>query len=186
MPKFYAKNPSRLDPQDISASENLVKTLMEWRAPARPYRKKNRSYYTTIAVLIILISMIVFLAGERLLVGVLFAIGFVVYVLNFVPPEEVRNKISTQGITIGDHFYHWQELDSFWIEEKEGHQILSVLTDLRFPGMLMLLLDGVNPEDVKLSCARFLPFHEIAPKTLVDKWTEKLQKHFPLENTSHK
>ncbi len=179
MPKFYT-SAKQQDPSD-----NLVRTLLEWEAPARPYRKKNRSYYTTVSILIILIAAIALFAGERLLIGVLFAIGFVIYVLNFVPPEEVKYKISTQGITIGDHFYLWDELDSFWFEDKEGHKVLSVLTNLRFPGILMLLLDGVDSEEVKLTCARFLPFHEIAPKSLVDKWTEKIQKHFPLENPQH-
>jgi hypothetical protein len=161
---------------------NPIKTLITWKAPARPFRKKDRSYYTTVALLIVLIGLIAFFAGEKLLIGVLLAIGFVVYVLNFVPPEEIENKISTQGITIGDHFYHWQELDSFWIDEKDGHKVLSVLTLIRFPGLLMLLLDNVDPEDIKTVCARFLPFHEIAPKSLVQKWSEGLQKHFPLEN----
>src|SRR5687768_2550257 len=124
MPKIYEKQSSehQLDAQDMALSENLVKTLIEWSAPSRPYRKKSRSFYMTVGILILLISMIVFLAGEKLLVGVLFAIGFVVYVLNFIPPEEVKNKLSTQGITIGDHFYHWYELDSFWLEEKDGHK----------------------------------------------------------------
>lgn len=197
MPKIYQRpdhlleppdllppgHPDSLDPDlDYIPEEHLVRTLLSWRAPTRPFRKKDRSYYTTVIILIVLISLIALLAGEKMLIGVLLSIGFVIYVLNFVPPEEVENRISTQGITIGDHFYHWQELDSFWFEEKEGHNVLSVLTNLRFPGMLIILLDGVDEEEVKRICVRFLPYHEIPPKTLMDKWTASLQKHFPLEN----
>ena len=200
MPKFFEREPKLLPQEKLLPQPdethyahheetpytdqhyNPIQTLLSWRAPARPYRKKDRSYYTTVALLIVLISLIAFFAGEKLLIGVILAIGFVVYVLNFVPPEEVENRISTQGITIGDHFYHWQELDSFWIEQKDGHSILSVLTLLRFPGLLMLLLDNIDPEEVKTTCARFLPFHEIAPKSMVQKWSESLQKNFPLEN----
>lgn len=161
---------------------NPVKTLLFWKAVSRPFRKKDRSYYTTIIILITLVSLIALLAGEKLLIGVLLALLFLIYVLNFVSPEEVEYKLSTQGITIGEHFYHWYELDSFWFSEKDGFKILNVLTQLRFPGMLIIVIGNVSESDVKRVMARFLPFHEIAPKSQIEKWTESLQKHFPLEN----
>lgn len=161
---------------------NSVQTLLAWKAVSRPFRKKDRSYYTTVLILIFLISLIALLAGERLLIGVLLALLFLIYVLNFVTPEEIDYKISTQGITIGDHFYHWWELDSFWFSEKDNFKILNVLTRIRFPGQLIIVLGSVDQEEVKRICARFLPFHEIAPKSTLEKWSETLQKHFPLEN----
>ncbi len=163
--------------------DNLVKTLISWKAPARPFRKKDRSFYTTVAILIILISLIAVLAGERMLIGALFALGFLVYVLNFVPPEEIDYKLSTQGVTVGnDHFYHWDLLDSFWFSEKDGFKTLNILTNIRFPGLLILVLANTDNEEIKKICARYLPFHEIVPKSLMEKWSESLQKHFPLEN----
>ena len=161
---------------------NPVRTLISWRAPSRPYRKKDRSYYTTVALLIILVCLIAFLAGERLLVGALLALGFLIYVLSFTAPEEVDYKISSQGIIIGDHFYHWEELDSFWFSEKDGSKLLNILTKFRFPGLLMMVMGDVHEEDLKTVVARYLPFHEIAPKSTLEKWSESLQKHFPLEN----
>jgi hypothetical protein len=161
---------------------NSVQTLLSWKAVSRPFRKKDRSYYTTVLILIGLISLIALLAGERLLIGVLLALLFLIYVLNFVTPEEIDYKLSTQGITIGDHFYHWWELDSFWFSEKDNFKILNVLTRIRFPGQLIIVLGDVSQEEVKRVCARFLPFHEIAPKSTLEKWSETLQKHFPLEN----
>ncbi|MBI2022457.1 hypothetical protein HYS97_01240 [Candidatus Daviesbacteria bacterium] len=178
--------PPPLDWRDLLLDEdtlyNSVQTLLSWKAPSRPFRKKNRSYYTTILILILLISLIAFLMGEKLLIGVLLALLFVVYVLNFVAPEEIDYKISTQGITIGEHFYHWWELDSFWFSEKEGFKVLNVLTKIRFPGLLIIVLGNASQEEVKRVCARYLPFHEIAPKSQLEKWAESLQKHFPLEN----
>jgi hypothetical protein len=162
---------------------HLVQTLLSWRAPSRPHRKKDRSFYTTVAILIILIAMIALLAGERMLVAVLFALMFLVYVLNFIEPQEIEFKLSTQGVTIDEHFYHWQELDSFWFEKKDGYIVLHILTQLRFPSMLMLVLGpNTTEEEVKRTTARFLPFHEIAPKSMIDKWAQSLQRYFPLEN----
>ncbi len=162
--------------------DDPVRTFITWKAPSRPFRKKDRSFYTTIAILLILTSAIAFFFGEKMLIGALLALGFLVYVLNFVSPEEVEYKISTQGITIGNHFYHWQQMDSFWFSEKDGSKLLNVLTRIRFPGMLILVLDPPLQEKIKRVCARFLPYHEIAPKTFMEKWSDSLQKHFPLEN----
>jgi hypothetical protein len=159
-----------------------VENLATWEAPSRPFRKKDRSYYTTIAILVILLCLIAFLAQEFLLIGVFFALMFVSYVLAFVPPNEITYKLSTQGIIIGDHFYFWHDLDSFWFKEREGSQVLIIQTRLRFPGQLMLVLGTEDLERVKRIVAKFLPFHEIPQTTLLDRWSDSLQKHFPLEN----
>ncbi len=162
--------------------EDPIKILASWTAPSRPFRKKDRSYYTTIGILVTLLILIALLAQEFLLVGVLLALTFVAYVLGFVSPEDLEYKISTQGITIGDHFYFWDHLDSFWFSEKEGHKVLNVPTHLRFPGVLLIMIGDQQEEELKKTLAKYLPFHEIPPRSLMDKWAEGLQKHFPLEN----
>ena len=187
MPKFYkqhniqkSQQQDEFHPKVGEAGE--VKTLLSWRALSRPFHRKDRSYYTTIAILVVLLALIALLAQEFLLIGVLLSIMFVSYVLAFVPPSEVDYRISTQGIVIGEHFYFWHELDSFWFKEKEGHGVLFVQTRIRFPGQLMLVLGEIQEEEVKKVVAKFLPFHEIPQTSLMEKWSEGLQKHFPLEN----
>ncbi|MBI2600509.1 hypothetical protein HYW42_01020 [Candidatus Daviesbacteria bacterium] len=160
-----------------------IKTLLSWEAPSRPFRKRDRSYFTTIATIVVLFILIVLLMKEFLLIGVLLSLMFVSYVLALVPPNNVVYRVSTQGIVIGEDFYFWHYLDSFWFKKKEGSDILIIQTALRFPAQLMLVLgQDVSEEEVKRIIARFLPYHEIPHKTLFDKWVEGLQKHFPLEN----
>ncbi len=201
MPHFYEKNehhpssePTHADhhwseddelnslrPKMGEAGE--VETLLSWEAPSRPYRKRDRSYYTTLAIIVLLLILIAFLAQEFLLIGVLLAFTFVSYVLAFIPPHDINYKISTQGITIGTNFYFWHELESFWLKQKEGVDVVFIQTNLRFPGQLVLVLGSQDQSEVKKIIARFLSFHEIPRMTLMDKWAEGLQKHFPLENT---
>ncbi len=180
------ESPDLLDqphPSNLEDSySDPLRTLIEWKALSRPFKKRDRSFYTTVAILVILFSPIALFLGGKTLFMALIALGFVVYVFNLVPPEEIDYKLSIQGVTVSDHFYHWQELDSFWISQKDGHKILNILTQLRFPGVLMLIIDETKLEEIKRICARFLPFHEIVPKTIIEKWSESLQKHFPLEN----
>ena len=70
----------------------------------------------------------------------------------------------------------------FWFKEKDGFKIVHIQTLLRFPTQLMLVLKAGDEEKVKKIVSRFLPFHEKPYKSWMEKWTESLQKHFPLEN----
>lgn len=191
MPKYYKKDLlsephrkkahiSRLQADDL----NPFQVLHEWRAANRPFRKKDRSYFTTVAVLVVVFSPFAFIFGGVPLFLALMALGFVSYVFNLVPPEEVMYRLSTQGITVDDQFYHWNELDSFWLAKKDSAKVLHILTHLNFPGMLMLVVPDEMEDKVTRICARYLPFREIPPKSFVEKAAESLQKHFPLENVS--
>lgn len=159
-----------------------IKTLLTWEASSRPFKKKDRSYYTTIAILAILVILIALLMHEFLFIGVIMSFAFVAYVLAFVPPHNITYRFSTQGITIGEDFYFWHFLDAFWFKQKDGSKILHIQTNLRFPAQLMLVLGDQDEEKVKKIVSRFLPFVEVPYKSWMEKWTESLQKHFPLEN----
>lgn len=171
--------PEFFTPKMMEAEE--IKTLLSWEAPARPFRKKDRSYYTTLAIIVILLILILILAKEFLLIATLLSLTFVAYVLAFVPPSKIGYRISTQGVTVGEDFYFWHFLDSFWFKEKEGHKVIHIQTRLRFPAQLMLVLEGMDEEKVKKIVGRFLPFHEKPFKSWMEKWSESLQKNFPLE-----
>ncbi len=178
--------PARLDdkkafiPKTYETGE--VRMLLEWEAASRPFRKKDRSYYTTSAVIVILLCLILLLAREFLLIAVLLSLTFVAYVLAFVPPHPIKYRLSTQGITIGEDFYFWHLMDAFWFKVKEGHRMLIIQTRIRFPGQLMLVLNHDDEETVKKIVARFLPFIEVPHRSFMEKWSESLQKNFPLEN----
>ena len=169
-----------LTPKMMEAGE--IKTLLSWEAPSRPFRKRDRSYYTYSAVIVIVICLILLFARQFLLMGTVLSLTFVAYVLAFVPPHNIKYRISTQGITIGEDFYFWHFLDAFWFKEKDGSKVLHIQTRLRFPAQLMLVLGDHDEEKVKKLVARFLPYVEVPRKSWMEKWSEGLQKNFPLEN----
>lgn len=154
-----------------------VQDLFSWQAPSRPHRVRDRSFYTTIAGIILILCLIAFFFQDWLLIGAILAFGFLVYVLNFVTPGDITYKLSTQGITVSDHFYHWDELDSFWFEKKGQDQLMYVLTKFRFPAMLILVLGEADKERIKKTAAMYLPYREIPPKNQMDKWSDTLQKY---------
>lgn len=186
-PELPPGDPNLLPAADQSPPDDEydpVRQLLTWNAPARPHMSRGRSFYTTVATLIILLSCIALFFQEWLLIGAMIAFGFLVYVLNFIAPGDIAYRLSTQGITIGEHFYHWDELDSFWFEKKGDQHLMYVLTRFRFPGMLIMVLGENNQEQVKRIAAMYLPFREIVPKSTMDKWSDALQRYFYIENPS--
>ena len=103
--------------QDIAKprSEDMV---LEWKAPSRPFKKRNRQYHTTVITIALLLSLILFFAGQILTIAVVFAVAFLVYVMSTIPPHAVKNKLTTYGIRIEDNLYYWEELGRFWFDEK--------------------------------------------------------------------
>ena len=160
-----------------------IRTLLSWEAPSRPFRKKDRSYYTTIAILVILLVLIAFLMREFLLIAVLLSLAFVSYVLAFVPPTHLRYRISTQGVTIGEDFYFWHFLDAFWFKEKDGHKVLHIQTRLRFPAQIMLVLADHDEEKVKKIVSRFLPFVEVPYKSWMENGVKVCREISPLKTS---
>lgn len=124
-------------------------SILEWEAPVRPFKERGREWFTTIAVIVVLVSLVAIFLKEFLLLGVVFALAFVSYVLSTNPPQPVRHKISSEGISFGEKLYLWDELSDFYFKSLDGERALFVTTKKRFPALLILILSSVSEEEIK-------------------------------------
>ncbi|MBD3279650.1 MAG: hypothetical protein GF390_02985 [Candidatus Pacebacteria bacterium] len=155
------------------------RTVLEWRAPSRPFQKKNRQYFTTVAVIGLLISLILFFAGQFLPIAVVVSVVFLVYVLAVIPPNQVTNKITTYGIRVEDNLYYWDELGRFWFEDKAKQRLLQIET-IRFPGRITLLLNNITEEQLTEILTEVL-LQEKPEQTFYEKTADWLKEKIPLE-----
>lgn len=159
-------------------------TLLEWISPSRPFKKKDRDYFTTIGAMVFLIVVILLFMKEWLLIGAILALTFMVYVLNTIPPENVTHKITNNGIISAGHTYVWTDLREFWFIIKNGHSLLVIQTKLKFPGRIILLLNELTEEKVKEALKPHLLYKETPEKTWMDNAADWLGKKVPLEKIS--
>lgn len=159
---------------------NEERLVLEWVAPSRPFKKRDREYYTTIGIIVFLLTLILFFAGQFLLIAVLISLAFVSYVLASVPPEPIHNMITTFGIRTGDQIFYWEELGRFWFSEKYKSDVLHVETARAFPAQLMLLLGDKTKEEVKTAMLKHTVFEKPAA-TWLDNAAKWMQEKFPLE-----
>ena len=181
-----AQNISTLKNKTTSRSEVAVvpasvKELLVWKAPTRPFKKRNKEYFSTISAIVFLLAVILLFIKEWLLIAVIIALMFLVYVLATVPPEQVTHKITNRGVVITEKTYKWEMLERFWFTKKWDYEILHFETKLVFPRQFQLVLKEKNREDVKRIIEKYILF-EKPKKTLMDKAAQWLQEKVPLES----
>lgn len=157
-----------------------LKTLLTWTAPVRPFKKRDREYYTTIAAIVFLLAVILLFLKEWLLIAVMAALMFVAYVLATVPPESVEHELNTRGVLTGGKLYKWEDLVRFWFSKKWSDTILHLDTKLKFPGRLMLLLSQADEVKIKEIIAKHVQY-EVPEKTFLDRSAAWLSAKIPLE-----
>jgi len=169
---------------DQNSSSHEVKTLLAWTAPGRPFRKRSRQYYLTSLLIMFLVEIILFLFSQYLLMFVVVSLVFVAFALATVPPHNFHYRISTEGITIEDHFFLWQELYDFYFRKIENVDTLHIRTHAFIPGELTIPLGDIDKTHIRSVLLPYLPFREIVGQTFMEKSGNWLSKNFPLESSN--
>ena len=155
-------------------------TLFSWRAPVRPFKERSRQFFTTVVLVAILLSLIGYVLEGVMVVFLIWAVVFLVFVLFRVQPEEIDYTITNKYIIIAGKKYRLEEISRFWIIERWEHKLLVFETPLRFPGRLELVLSGIDQEELKEKLSRYIPFEEESPG-FVDKAASWLSKRLLLD-----
>lgn len=155
-------------------------TLLKWMAPSRPYKTRDRQFFTTVIVIAVLISILLAFAREWMLIATLAAMIFAYYVWSTVPPEEVEYSITTRGLRVHGQLYRWEELVQWWVEDKWGQQMVVIAAPAVISRRLHLLLGKVGEEQVKPVLEKYLVM-ERPPETAMDKAGKWVSEKFPLE-----
>ena len=158
-----------------------VRTLLSWKAPGRPFRKRTKQYYLTVLLVMLLVEVILFLFSQYMLMIVVLSLVFVGFALAMVPPRDFQYRISTEGVMVEDHFFLWQELYDFYFKKRDGVEVLHIRTHAFIPGELSITLGDISKDHAKSVLLPFLPYREFIKPSFVDKAGDWLSKNFPLE-----
>lgn len=169
-----------LDAKRMSALE--AKSIISWKSPVRVFKPRSNKYFTKVGVfaLIAILGAIAF--SEFVLVGVIIALVFMVYVLATAIPDKIEHRINNFGIVSGGKVFLWEDLDSFWFDKRGDERLLVVQTFLRFPSSrLIILLSDVADRTILDLLEKHIHYHHRPVHTLFDKWAQELQKRVSLE-----
>lgn len=180
--EFLPKEPLDLPkPTSADMQAHEVKTLLSWTAPGRPFRRRGKEFYLSALLIMLLIETILFLFSQYVLMLVVLSLVFVAFALATVPPRNFHYRVSSEGVTIEDHFFLWQELYDFYFKKRDGADILHVRTHALIPGELTITLGDMDREYIKSVLLPYLPYREVIRPTFMEKSGDWLAKNFPLE-----
>ena len=177
-PDFYPS--MTIADQFAMLSRMPEQTILAWKGPSRPYKERNKQYFTTIAMIVFLLCIILFFAGNFMSVGVVLAFAFFAYVLASVPPETVGYAITTHGLRVEDKLYPWLSVGRFWFTKRFHYTLLQVEYASRYVDRITFVLQDVTEQDVSEVLSQFL-LHEKPLPTFLDKAATWMQKNVPLE-----
>lgn len=158
------------------------KILIEWSAPARPYKARTREFYTTILSLAFLLGVILLLLKEFLLIGVIMAFAFLSYILATHQPENVTHQLTEGGVVTDGKVYPWSELTFYWLKVQWDQEVLYLKTVKALPGVLLLVLDPAKKAEIVKVVTDHLP-ENIPSDSFVDRASRWLGEKIPLENS---
>lgn len=151
------------------ATAEEIKTLLEWISPSRIFAPKDKKYFSNLGLVVLIAGVVLIFFKELVMILVVLALAFVAYVLATVPPEKIKHKITTQGVTSAEHNYFWKDLRDFWFTEKEGATLLHIDTSLRFPARLIILLASPATREALVKIlSPHLPYQEKPKENAMD------------------
>lgn len=113
--------------------------VLVWRSMERAYKMRGKEFFSTVVVLALLVSVILFFIEGLMPVMVIWAIFFVVWSANRTPPVETDHRLTTLGIRTGGSFFRFSEMRQAWVEEKYADRVLRIMLS-KFPGQASLII----------------------------------------------
>lgn len=156
------------------------RTLHQWKAPARTFRKRSNEYFTTIGAIVLLVCIILLFIREFLLMMVVIAFSFLAYVLASVEPDDVEVSITSRGFRVDGKFYRWDVLGRYWFSKDADKDLLTVETFLNFPRQLIFVIDKKDQNKIRDLLSPYV-LHEKPEDSFVDKASSWLKEKMPLE-----
>ncbi len=161
--------------------------LFSWRAPLRPYKKRSNlilRFYLSVALLL---SLIIFFFGDKILLIPIWSLLFLFYVLTITPPPEVENKITKFGIESAGVTLRWETLSHFYFNQRFGFDVLTVVSRAPyFYHAYMVITNEEIKKNLMVILSEHLIYQEKPQRNITDKMVDWLSKLIPDEEDATK
>lgn len=145
--------------------------VFEWKAPLRPYKKRSPVILRFYIAVTLLLSLILFFFGDKLLLIPMWALLFLFYVLTITPPPEVDNKITRFGIETAGITLRWEVLSHFYFINRFNYTVLVVVSHAPYLYHAYLVVPN---EDIKKRLFPILTDHVVFQEKPTQGITDKL------------
>lgn len=154
--------------------------LFMWKAPLRPYKKRGKNILRFYIALALLLSLIVFFFGDRILLVPIWTLLFLFYVFTITPPPEVSNKLTKFGIETAGLTIRWELLSHFYFIKRFGYEVLTVVGHEPYflHGYLVIPNQEVKKQVMEILSERLI-YQEKPVRTFTDRMIDLFAKLVP-------
>lgn len=157
------------EPSPVFIKKETERDLFTWTAAARPFKRRNREFFITVAAMAGVVGLVLFIIEGVLPLILLISLLFLFYVMSTVEPANIEYKITNFGIKVANKRTDWNDMKRFWFVKRMDSELLIVET-FKLPGRLEMVIKPEIKEDVKKIISDYIPFEQ-EPASYIDKAT---------------
>jgi hypothetical protein len=161
--------------------------IYSWKAPLRAYKRRSNSILRFYIALALLLSLIVFFFGDRVLLVPILTLLFLFYVLTITPPPEVDNIITTFGIETAGISLRWEFLSHYYYTKKFHFHILTLVSNAPYYYHAFLVVpDEKTKEEINAILSKHVMYVQKPTRSFTDKMVEWLSNLMPDDDDAQK
>lgn len=152
---------------NIENSESLVEPvqaepdsgLIAWTSPDKHHELISHTLRKWVILVLVALAFLAFFWQESILTAITFlALALVTSMHFWREAREEQYEIHPHGIVVGEKFYHYHDLDSFWIHfYPEGYHELSLCTGKLLNYYIKVPLGERDPLEIRDALMMYLP-----------------------------
>jgi len=142
-----------------------------WKAPLRPYKKRGKLVLRFYLAVALLLSLIVFFFGDKILLIPIWSLLFLFYVLTITPPPEIENKITRFGVETAGITLRWEALSHFYYRTRFGFNVLTIVSQAPYFYHAYLVIPN---NEIKKTLTSILSEHLIYQEKPQQNFTDKM------------
>lgn len=160
--------------------DNNPQLIFMWKAPLRAYKKRGGYILRFYIAVSLLLSLIVFFFGDKILIIPIITLFFLFYVLTITPPPEIENKIISFGIDSAGVTFRWEFLSHFYFKKKFGQDVLTLVSNAPyFYHAFLIVPDETIKKQLITILSQHLVYTERPQRSFTDKAIDWLSNLIP-------
>ncbi|MBU1730396.1 hypothetical protein KJ557_02480 [Patescibacteria group bacterium] len=133
---------------------------ISWEAPEYLYREKSSDWFWSVGIIAFAGVVSAYMFGNVLLAILILLCGFTLALFGAKKPRVISFSISRKGVRVESILYPFQNLESFWILEKEHENILLLKSHKMLTQQIVVPLGDTDPDQVQMFLEDFIPGEE--------------------------
>lgn len=163
-----------------SATPINPQLVFSWKAPLRAYKRRSNSVLRFYIALALLLSLIVFFFGDRVLLVPILTLLFLFYILTITPPPIIDNIITTFGLETAGITVRWEFLSHFYYTKKFHFDVLTLVSNAPYYYHVFLIIpDEKIKTQINSILSKHLMYVEKPQRNFTDKVVEWLSNLMP-------